>query len=46
MIVLTGAAVFCVALAWQGWRSLARTVGLDDHGAGQRDIATSTTRST
>ena len=31
MIVLTGAAVFCVALAWQGWRSLARTAGLDDH---------------
>jgi len=31
MIVLTGAAVFCVALAWQGWRSLTRTVGMDDH---------------
>lgn len=31
MIVLTGAAVFCLALAWQGWRSLARTAGLDDH---------------
>jgi pSer/pThr/pTyr-binding forkhead associated (FHA) protein len=30
-IVLTGAAVFCLALAWQGWRSLARTAGLDDH---------------
>ena len=28
MIVLTGAAVSCVALAWQGWRSLARTAGL------------------
>jgi manganese/iron transport system permease protein/iron/zinc/copper transport system permease protein len=33
MIVLTGAAVFCVALAWQGWRSLTRTVGMDDHPA-------------
>jgi manganese/iron transport system permease protein/iron/zinc/copper transport system permease protein len=31
MIVLTGAAVFCVALAWQGWRSLTRTAGFDDH---------------
>ena len=31
MIVLTGAAVFCVALAWQGWRSLLRTAGMDDH---------------
>ena len=31
MIVLTGAAVFCVVLAWQGWRSLTRTVGFDDH---------------
>ena len=28
MIVLTGATVFCVALPWQGWRSLARTAGL------------------
>jgi ABC-type Mn2+/Zn2+ transport system permease subunit len=35
MIVLTGAAVFCVALAWQGWRSLTRTVGFDDHPTGQ-----------
>lgn len=31
MIVLTGAAVFVVALAWQGWRSLARTTGMDSH---------------
>jgi ABC-type Mn2+/Zn2+ transport system permease subunit len=45
MIVLTGAALFCVALAWQGWRSLARTVGLDDHGADQPETTSITTRS-
>jgi ABC-type Mn2+/Zn2+ transport system permease subunit len=45
MIVLTGAAVFCVALAWQGWRSLARTVGMDDHGTDQPEATASTTRS-
>jgi manganese/iron transport system permease protein/iron/zinc/copper transport system permease protein len=31
MIVLTGAAVFVVTLAWQGGRSLLRTAGMDDH---------------
>jgi ABC-type Mn2+/Zn2+ transport system permease subunit len=45
MIVLTGAALFCVALAWQGWRSLARTVGLDDHGTEQPESTSTTTRS-
>jgi manganese/iron transport system permease protein/iron/zinc/copper transport system permease protein len=45
MIVLTGAALFCVALAWQGWRSLARTVGLDDHGTDQPETTSITTRS-
>jgi manganese/iron transport system permease protein/iron/zinc/copper transport system permease protein len=46
MIVLTGAAVFCLALAWQGWRSLARTAGLDDHHEDTVEAAPSTTRST
>ena len=32
MIVLTGAALFCLVLAWQGWRSLTRTVAVADHG--------------
>jgi ABC-type Mn2+/Zn2+ transport system permease subunit len=45
MIVLTGAAVFCVALAWQGWRSLARTVGMDDHGDDPVEAPASSTRS-
>jgi manganese/iron transport system permease protein/iron/zinc/copper transport system permease protein len=31
MIVLTGAAVFCVALAVTGMRGLRRTAGMDDH---------------
>ncbi|HEX5017108.1 MAG TPA: metal ABC transporter permease [Actinomycetes bacterium] len=30
MIVLTGAAVFCVVLAWQGWRSLTRSISIDE----------------
>ncbi len=45
MIVLTGAAVFCVALAWQGWRSLARTAGLDDHTEDATEAIPSPTRS-
>lgn len=45
MIVLTGAAVFCVALAWQGWRSLARTVGMDDHSDDPAEATASSTRS-
>jgi manganese/iron transport system permease protein/iron/zinc/copper transport system permease protein len=45
MIVLTGAAVFCVALAWQGWRSLARTVGMDDHSDDPVEATASSTRS-
>lgn len=45
MIVLTGAAVFCVALAWQGWRSLARTVGMDDHSDDAVEATASSTRS-
>jgi len=45
MIVLTGAAVFCLALAWQGWRSLARTAGLDDHHEGALEAVASPTRS-
>jgi manganese/iron transport system permease protein/iron/zinc/copper transport system permease protein len=45
MIVLTGAAVFCVALAWQGWRSLARTVGMDDHSDDPAPATASSTRS-
>jgi ABC-type Mn2+/Zn2+ transport system permease subunit len=46
MIVLTGAAVFCLALAWQGWRSLARTAGLDDHHEDALEAVASPTRST
>lgn len=46
MIVLTGAAVFCLALAWQGWRSLARTAGLDDHREDALEAVASPTRST
>lgn len=46
MIVLTGAAVFCLALAWQGWRSLARTAGLDDHDEDALEAVASPTRST
>jgi len=45
MIVLTGAAVFCLALAWQGWRSLARTAGLDDHHEDALEAVASPTRS-
>lgn len=45
MIVLTGAAVFCLALAWQGWRSLARTAGLDDHHDDALTASASPTRS-
>lgn len=45
MIVLTGAAVFCVALAWQGWRSLARTAGLDDHHEDAAEATPSPSRS-
>jgi manganese/iron transport system permease protein/iron/zinc/copper transport system permease protein len=45
MIVLTGAAVFCLALAWQGWRSLARTAGLDDHHEDALQAIASPTRS-
>jgi manganese/iron transport system permease protein/iron/zinc/copper transport system permease protein len=45
MIVLTGAAVFCLALAWQGWRSLARTAGLDDHHEDALEAIASPTRS-
>ncbi|MFL6182705.1 MAG: metal ABC transporter permease [Actinomycetes bacterium] len=46
MIVLTGAAVFCVVLAWQGWRSLTRTIGFDDHSddpSAERSISRSAT---
>ncbi|MCZ3389755.1 MAG: metal ABC transporter permease [Actinomycetia bacterium] len=46
MIVLTGATVFCLALAWQGWRSLARTAGLDDHHEDAPEAVASPTRST
>ena len=46
MIVLTGAAVFLIVLTISGWRSLTRTVGMDDHtDADTLAPATTTTRS-
>ena len=46
MIVLTGAAVFLIALAVTGWRSLSRTAAFDDHAdADKLAAATTTTRS-
>jgi len=46
MIVLTGAAVFLLALVVTGWRSLGRTVGMDDHDdADTLAPATTTSRS-
>jgi len=46
MIVLTGAAVFLIALAVSGWRSLTTTVAMDDHnGADTLAPAATTTRS-
>jgi ABC-type Mn2+/Zn2+ transport system permease subunit len=45
MIVLTGAAVFLLVLTISGWRSLTRTVGMDDHTDADTLAPATTTRS-